>query len=96
MTKHTLTEMPSSLNDACRKLDIASEEIARLRRKLTEIHDITQDPDVPAFGKVDNIAATASSALSFGNPYPREAPAEEHNEVNDFYARGEHMPGVTR
>jgi hypothetical protein len=90
MTKHTLTEMPSSLNDACRKLDIASDEIARLRRKLTEIHDITQDPDVPAFGKVDNIAATASSALSF------IVPAEEYNEANDFYARGEHMPGVTR
>jgi hypothetical protein len=93
MTEHTLTEMPSSLNDACRKLDIASEEIARLRRKLTEIHDITQDPDVPAFAKVDNIAATASSALIW---HPRGMPAEEYNEANDFYARGEHMPGVTR
>lgn len=36
-----------------------------LHRKLSEIHDITQDSNVSALDKVDNIAATAASALSF-------------------------------
>jgi hypothetical protein len=71
-----------------------SSEIDRMRRKMTEIHDISQDQNMAAWEKLDNIAATASSAL--GIWHQREAPAEEHNEVNDFYARGEHMPGVTR
>ena len=38
-------------------------EIARLRRKLEEIHAITQD-NLPAYQALDNIAATAASALS--------------------------------
>jgi hypothetical protein len=51
------------LNHA-RRLRSAADEIDRLCRKLIEIHEITQDPHVPSVYKVDNIAATASSALS--------------------------------
>jgi hypothetical protein len=36
----------------------------RLLKKLTEIHEIAQDANMAAWEKIDNIAATASSALS--------------------------------
>jgi hypothetical protein len=35
-----------------------------LRKKMKEIHDITQDTMQPAWQALQNIAATASSALS--------------------------------
>jgi hypothetical protein len=37
ITREWLTEMPSSLNDACRKLDTAADEIDRLRGALEEL-----------------------------------------------------------
>lgn len=41
-----LQQMPSSLNDACRKLDLALTEIERLRAALCEIaNDPCLDPE---------------------------------------------------
>lgn len=84
------SEIPSSMNDACRKLELVDEDIARLISKLTDIHEITQDPTVPAWEKIDNIAATVMGALFPGGCMG------ESNDVNDFAARGEHLLGVTK
>lgn len=42
----------------------AESDLQRALGRLAVIHDITQDPNVTALDKVDNIAATAASALS--------------------------------
>lgn len=49
-----------------RNIDAAADEIERLRKKLEEIHDITQDTTlhVECWQKLQNIAATAASALT--------------------------------
>ena len=50
-------------------INAAIDEIARLRKKLEEIHDITQDTTlhIECWQKLQNIAATAASALSFSS-----------------------------
>ena len=46
------------------RLTKAETDLQRALGRLAVIHDITQDPNVSALDKVDNIAATAASALS--------------------------------
>lgn len=43
---------------------IGREEVSRLRRKLEEIHEISQDVTVSSWAALQNVAATAASALS--------------------------------
>lgn len=54
-------ELASTL--ATRLLDTTkNDEIERLTRKLTEIHEMSQDHLAPAWQVIENIAATAKSA----------------------------------
>ncbi len=57
--------MSTGWNATHRELEILElrAEINRLRRKLREIHEISQEHNLPAWQVIDNIAATAASAL---------------------------------
>jgi hypothetical protein len=46
----------------------AEQMLELLRKKMEEIHDITQDTMLPSWQALQNIAATASSALSSTPP----------------------------
>jgi hypothetical protein len=56
-------------------------ELPRLRKKLEEIYDITQDTTLhfECWEKLHNIAATAASALSSANRVPSESKGERQS-----------------
>jgi hypothetical protein len=57
-------------------------EVERLRRKLAEIHEISQQHLEPAWQVIENVAATARSALDNEQiAYP--SPRDDFNPGND-------------
>lgn len=60
-------------NDILAKLIDAEAALRRMRQKLEEIHDITQEtnPRIECWEKLQNIEATAASALASHNRAPQ-------------------------
>lgn len=83
-----LRAMPSSLNDACRKMEMAADCIDAIKVYILDPDSGFETPAETRIVIYDRLVEILYRAgRSAGEP---------PNDANDFYARGEHMPGVTK